>query len=448
MRILILGAFQSELESITQKLSPLKETIIAKRRCLLSHKGNIEIAFSLSGLGTTAAACTTTALCEAYEPELIIMCGVAGGLEKDHKVGDLVLSNEIIDIDLKASYTLLQGTPYEPCLTDPHSMQQNTYNYTVHSSILNIASTVDIDRLKVGKIVTSNMFPSPKEQFDEIIKLGCSAIEMESVGVFKAASYYGTPVITVRAISNLLNNVGDDLGTEFDALALCSDRIAQFLSTLLSNTSNLELLGNERQQNRIAELVKKYDLSMHPEGGWYRRTFESVDSVTIADASRYGGETRAAGTSIIYLLSKDDYSAWHTVNSDETWSFHAGDSLLLREINPKTGILKEVLLNKDNLQYTVRAGFVFSAEPIGRYSILGCMVTPGFDFKDFRLISRNEFIENYPMHESLKHLSRDRPVVEITDKLNVSQSTASFFDATKKNTFFEDESDVTPTISQ
>lgn len=162
MRILILGAFQAELNSILKKFSDLKEKVIAKRLCFIAKKDNIEIAFSLSGLGTTAAACTTTALCEGFEPDLIILCGVAGGLEKDQRVGDLVLAKEVIDVDLHASQKLLKGTPYESCLTDPHTLEPTTSEYKVHPLVLEIGSSVQMPRLKIGTVVTSNVFPAPK----------------------------------------------------------------------------------------------------------------------------------------------------------------------------------------------------------------------------------------------------------------------------------------------
>jgi uncharacterized protein len=430
MRILILGAFQAELNSITRNFPDLQETIIAKRRCRITKKDNIEIAFSLSGLGTTAAACTTTALCEAYEPDFIILCGVAGGLEKDQKVGDLVLAKEILDADLHASQKLLRGTPYEPCLIDPHTLDPTTSEYKVHPLILDIGTSVPVDGLKIGTVVTSNVFPAPKELFAEIIKLGCSAIEMESVGVFKAAEYYGIPVMTIRAISNLLNVSGDDLGTELDVIAICSERIAIFLNGLLSNIHLLEPIALLNQQQKVSELVLKYDLQQHPEGGWYRQTFKSMDFVTArGDAlERYNGEARAASTSIIYLLAQNDFSAWHTVQSDETWNFHAGDPLLLRVIDPETGELKEVFLSYEGLlQFTVKAGHIFSAESTGRFSLTGCMVTPGFDFKDFRLISQAEFIEKYPEYNNLAHLARDNPTVNVEDTMEVSQSGSNFF---------------------
>lgn len=144
---------------------------------------------------------------------------------------------------------------------------------------------------------------------------------MESVGVFKAAKYHEIPVMTLRAITNLLNASGDDLGTEVDAIDICSERIALFLNQLLSNTQLLEPIARLNQQKRISEIIMKFDLRQHPEGGWYRQTYKSKELViATGDASlRYNKEPRAAGTSIIYLLPKGECSAWHAVQSDETW---------------------------------------------------------------------------------------------------------------------------------
>ena len=433
MRILILGAFQAELKSITQQFSNLKDTIIARRRCSTIKTQDLEMAFSLSGLGTTSAACTTTALCENFDPDLIILCGVAGGLESSQKIGDLVLATKIIDADLYESQSILKGTPYEPCLTDPHTLKPTTSAYQVHPLLIDIGASINLSRLNTGIVATSNIFPAPKELFSAIKALGCSAIEMESVGVFKAAEHYGIPVMTIRAISNLLDNSGDDLGTEVDALAICSERIALFLTSLLNKTKKLEELAQLSQQKKISEIVMKYELTQHPEGGWYRQTYRSSESVSPMGASlvRYDGKSRVAGTSILYLLAKGDFSAWHTVQSDETWNFHLGEPLLLRVIDPDSKKLEEIVLGLDTLQYTVKAGHVFSAESMGKFSLTGCMVTPGFEFRDFRLLSRTEFCEKYPQHKGMARLARDRTVVDIHETPEMNVLSSNFFSIKK-----------------
>ena len=59
MRILGLGAFQRELDSIIEGFPDNNETMIAKRHCRISKRDGHEIFISLSGIGTTAAASTT-----------------------------------------------------------------------------------------------------------------------------------------------------------------------------------------------------------------------------------------------------------------------------------------------------------------------------------------------------------------------------------------------------
>lgn len=432
MRIVVLSAFLDEIIEIKKIFTNLKEIVIAKRRCLVTQFNDHEIVICLSGVGTTSAASTTTAICEGFEPDLIILCGVAGGLDNNHRVGDLVIANKIIDADLYDFPSICEGTPYEAnCLTDPHTSKKITTEYKVHPLLQEIGSSLPIERLKIGTVVTSNIFPAPKSLFSKIKNLNCSAIEMESSGVFKAAEYYDIPVMTIRAISNLLDDCGDDLGTEINALQICSERLSLCLSHFLGNISKLEEVVKNNNQNKIAELVLKYNLTQHPEGGWYRETFRSDDIVKAQGSaiSRYCGESRIAGSSIIFLLSQGDYSAWHTVQSDETWNFHDGDPLLLRVINPTTGVLSEILLGLSGaLQHTVKAGYIFSAESLGLYSIAGCMVTPGFEFNDFNLTTMDDFITNYSQHSNLKRLIRDKAVVDY-DITNISEKShgANFF---------------------
>lgn len=439
MRIVILGAFLDELADIKKIFIGLKEIMIAKRHCYITKFNNHEILISLSGVGTISAASTTTAICEGFSPDLIILCGVAGGLNSDHRIGDLVLANKIIDADLYGFKGSCLGTPYERhCLTDPHTLKPTNVEFNVSSLLLDIASSLSIDRLETGAVVTSNIFPAPASMFAEIKDLNCSAIEMESSGVFKAAEYYETPVITIRAISNVLNNAGKDLGTGSNALTICSERLSLFLTRLLEQTFKIEAIIKKISNGKILDLIQKHNLIQHPEGGWYRQTFRSDNVVRVGEGAidRYLGEERMAGTSIIYLLSQEDFSAWHTVQSDETWNYHGGDPLKLRIIDPFNGELKEIILdiNSGLLQFTIKAGYVFSAESLGHYSLSGCMVTPGFEFKDFHLVTKDEFLIKYPQHGILSRLAREKVVVscELTESLEKNHG-PKFFNSKPQN---------------
>ena len=76
------------------------------------------------------------------------------------------------------------------------------------------------------------------------------------------------------------------------------------------------------------DLVAALDLQPHPEGGYYREVFRSGLPVS------FQGAQRSAGTSIYYLLAEEACSAWHRIDADEIWSFHAGDPLALHVLTP------------------------------------------------------------------------------------------------------------------
>ena len=127
------------------------------------------------------------------------------------------------------------------------------------------------------------------------------------------------------------------------------------------------------------ELIDALGLAPHPEGGWYRRTWE-------ADAPP--GQ-RPASSAIYYLLLDGERSAPHRIDADELWHFYAGDPLELRV--ERTGSPAEVfVLGPDAVQgqspqVVVEAGLWQSARPLGRFALVGATVTPAFTFEGFEL---------------------------------------------------------------
>ena len=131
-------------------------------------------------------------------------------------------------------------------------------------------------------------------------------------------------------------------------------------------------------------LIEQLQLQPHPEGGWYRETWR---------AQAPPGE-RAGGTAIHFLLEAGQRSHWHRVDAAEIWLFHAGDPLRLSLSTAETGPVRTVLMGNDVLgghavQQVVQPGEWQAAEPapVGSfgYSLVSCVVVPGFDFAGFTL---------------------------------------------------------------
>jgi len=111
--------------------------------------------------------------------------------------------------------------------------------------------------------------------------------------------------------------------------------------------------------------IKKLELEKHPEGGYFKEVYRSGEFIEkSALPKRFIGK-RCFGTSIYFLLKKENISAFHMICSDETWHFYYGDTVYINIID-KTGNLNRVKLGnepskREVLQYTVPAGAWFAA---------------------------------------------------------------------------------------
>jgi predicted cupin superfamily sugar epimerase len=158
---------------------------------------------------------------------------------------------------------------------------------------------------------------------------------------------------------------------------------------------------------KAKEWVKQLELHPHPEGGFYKETYRSSISIA-ADAlpGEFGG-ARNVATAIYFLIEKNNFSAFHKIKSDETWHFYDGDALEVIEINSAGHLVKTKIgrnpLNGEVLQYTVPAGHWFASWVLsgGEYSLVGCTVYPGFDFKDFEMAERAVLIGEFPEHKDV-----------------------------------------------
>ncbi|TLW94749.1 cupin domain-containing protein [Saccharomonospora piscinae] len=140
-------------------------------------------------------------------------------------------------------------------------------------------------------------------------------------------------------------------------------------------------------------LAEALDLSPHPEGGWYRRTWETG---TRFHPDGYPAE-RASATAIHYLLAPGERSRWHRVRGDELWLWHRGGTLGLLlggsgddpAPHPAEVILGPDVERGHHVQALVPAGTWQAAYPASAEAVLlSCVVSPGFDFEDFRLWQR------------------------------------------------------------
>ena len=152
--------------------------------------------------------------------------------------------------------------------------------------------------------------------------------------------------------------------------------------------------------------IRMLGLVRHPEGGWYRETYRSPDSIPENALRGYDGP-RSCATAIYFLLCRDDFSALHRLASDELWHFYAGDPLTIHTVTID-GAHQRLVLGRDPEvgeypQALAPKGSWFGAvvDPPGTYALVGCTVAPGFEFQDFELGTREDLLARYPAHAAM-----------------------------------------------
>jgi uncharacterized protein len=149
-------------------------------------------------------------------------------------------------------------------------------------------------------------------------------------------------------------------------------------------------------------------LEPHPvEGGWFRRTYTSAGNVELPRG------VRAHGTAIYYLLEAGSFSEMHVLASDETFHFYLGDPVEMLQLLPDGSsaifTLGPDLAAGQHVQLVVPAGVWQGTRLLadGRVALLGCTVTPGFDFADYRNATADELIAKWPAEtERIRKLTR------------------------------------------
>ncbi|ROQ64614.1 hypothetical protein EDF36_0110 [Rathayibacter sp. PhB152] len=152
----------------------------------------------------------------------------------------------------------------------------------------------------------------------------------------------------------------------------------------------LSVDGRVLERVRRPALAETMGLEPHPEGGWYRRTWESPERLTLVGADGSVRE-RPAATLIVFLLPAGEASAWHRVSSAETWIWNGPGRVALQYgglgEEPEDG--ETVVLGSAfeglPVQALVPAGVWQRTLPSAEDAVVSCLVSPGFDFADFSM---------------------------------------------------------------
>lgn len=146
-------------------------------------------------------------------------------------------------------------------------------------------------------------------------------------------------------------------------------------------------------------MIQRYGLRPHPEGGYYREVHRSSRSIGIPPG--YPAE-RTALTAIYFLLGQDECSAFHRVRGEEAWIHLAGSALELVVLDRAPRIHLLTAAGGDGMPLViVPPGVLQAARSLGDWTLVTCLVAPGFDFADFEMPPREALLKSHPAHADL-----------------------------------------------
>ena len=151
-------------------------------------------------------------------------------------------------------------------------------------------------------------------------------------------------------------------------------------------------------EQEITYWVEKLNMLPHPEGGFYKETYRSNETIL--------GTNRQLMTGIYFLLTSENISRFHRIKSDEIWFFHAGSPLVVHTLDANGHKQQHVGLDLEagqQPQFLVSKNTIFGSSVLNEnsYSLVSCAVAPGFDFEDFELFTKADLLPLFPEHEAI-----------------------------------------------
>ncbi|EJF06632.1 5''-methylthioadenosine/S-adenosylhomocysteine nucleosidase [Thiovulum sp. ES] len=217
MRIGIIGAMREEIEPILEKVGDFQKIEYAKNIYYQATFGEHELFIVYSKIGKVFSTVTATVLIEKFGVEKVLFSGVAGGISKDLKIGDLIYATKLSQHDLDIT-----------AFGHPHGFVPEGSVFVESSSDLNrIADEVATDlgvKLKSGIIASGDQFvadPSRKSWIEK--EFGADAVEMEGGSVAVVCDSLGIPFFILRAISDTADDSAD---VDFDTFLQKSAKVS------------------------------------------------------------------------------------------------------------------------------------------------------------------------------------------------------------------------------
>ena len=228
--IAVIAAMECEILKFKSLLKNIEEIKYGQFTFFKGEFYGKNIVIAKSGVGKVAGAICTQIIIDRFNPSLIINTGVAGGLGKDIKVGDIVIAEKLVQHDFDA--TVLGYAKGYIC--NGINPKEPTYFYSDKNLTEKIKSIISKETFDLnfhfGTVASGDMFVSNVEKKEEIKKLfGAYAVEMEGAAIAQTAVLNNIPFIVLRAVSDNADS------SDIDKYQITESDIAEISANVVQN---------------------------------------------------------------------------------------------------------------------------------------------------------------------------------------------------------------------
>ncbi|HET8728422.1 MAG TPA: 5'-methylthioadenosine/adenosylhomocysteine nucleosidase [Alphaproteobacteria bacterium] len=241
-----IGLITAIPEELADLAASLDETDARSIAGLTFRSGNLEgrsVVLVESGIGKVNAALVATLLLHEFGCRALVFSGVAGGLDPDLAVGDVVIATRLIQHDYGA---LVEGRirPYQPGVPPLPGVPED-HGYDVPESLVAAIRTAVDDaelpplsaaatgagqrrpHIAYGPVLTGDTFLNCTETRDQLAtRFAGLAVEMEGAAIAQVAERFAAPVVVIRALSDL---AGKESHMDFAAFLSEAAAVASFI---------------------------------------------------------------------------------------------------------------------------------------------------------------------------------------------------------------------------
>ncbi len=226
----IIGAMDEEIAKLVDDMDDIELTDIASMQFYKGKLKKKDVVVVRSGIGKVNGAICTQILCDIFKVDGVINTGIAGSLNADIDIGDIVLATDAIQHDMDAT-----GFGYAPGIIPRMETSVFKADEKMRKAAHSICNKVNPDiHVFEGRVVSGDQFISDREKKEFILEnFHGYCTEMEGAAIAQAAYLNNIPFLIIRAISDKADNSATMDYPAFEAQAI--ENTVRLLKELVNN---------------------------------------------------------------------------------------------------------------------------------------------------------------------------------------------------------------------